>query len=273
MKIKDFISKYIQTYPSLFKSNNYEESKLKVLNHAFFVIGNGIELSETENPKEGGYLVSPKYREDKKTGNRIRIVDIPYGLEKFDDIPSDYFETHIFGILSLHNPLEIKTNKCNMGGYDCIIRFDKETVKNDFFYPTLYEIINDKPFTPYPFSVDFSFVCKIFYKQIFIQEDWMNELVILCKRTLDFFEDNDQVKNDTCYPNDNKIKNNYKRLKEVFEKDGEKGVYNLRKELHYPASYKKPTLKEVRANEIELFNNYKSEKIIFLKQFLSVYSK
>ena len=55
MKVKDYISKSIQEYPSLYKAATYEESKLLVMNHVFFTNGNGIEFAETENPKEGGY--------------------------------------------------------------------------------------------------------------------------------------------------------------------------------------------------------------------------
>lgn len=66
MKIADYISKCIQLYPTLYKDIDYNKSKLKVLNHIFFTIGNGMEMAKTKNPNEGGYVVDPKYKKIKK---------------------------------------------------------------------------------------------------------------------------------------------------------------------------------------------------------------
>ena len=65
MKIADYISKSIQEYPLMYKDVDYEKSKLKVLNHIFFTNGNGLEMAETENPEDGGYVVRPKHKKDK----------------------------------------------------------------------------------------------------------------------------------------------------------------------------------------------------------------
>lgn len=86
MKIADEISKNIHEYPNLFKKVDYETSKLEVLNHLFFTIGNGYEFAYTENPNEGGYLIEPKYKGD------IRVFDKPYGVLKYKELPNNYFK-------------------------------------------------------------------------------------------------------------------------------------------------------------------------------------
>ena len=154
MKIKDFISRSIQNYPTLYKSDNYFNSKLKVLSHIFFSIGNGYEVAETNTPEEGGYVVEPKCKRNKETDDWDRIKDKPYGKDKYKKLPKDYFESVMYYVSGIETPIEVIHN------YDYVYyRFDKKIKECDFFYkPSLVEVINDRSFSPYPFSKGFSLI-------------------------------------------------------------------------------------------------------------------
>lgn len=80
MKVVDHVNKAINTYPSLYIYDTYEDSAFAVLHHCFIVLGNGIEWAYTGDSKTGGYLVQPRYR--KRRGEWERIKDEPYGKEK-----------------------------------------------------------------------------------------------------------------------------------------------------------------------------------------------
>lgn len=266
MKIKDYISKSIQTYPSLFKSNNYEESKLKVLNQIFFVIGNGMEMAWTENPAEGGYVTEPKMKKDRKKDEWVRIYDKPYGKEKFKPIPDSYFEDVVFYVSSESSALEILTN---CGGYRFLARFDKQTAVNKYFSPRLVEAKADDAFYPYPFSKGNSIACDVFYNKLFLQDDWKEELFFLCRRTLQFFEDEEQLKNDFYFPNEKRINRDIRHFNEVFSKEGSVGVQRLRKLWDYDYLDIVPTYEEIKTKKWVEFENYKIKQVEFLKAFLS----
>jgi len=164
MKVSDYIAESIMEWPSLFKSMDYDQSKLKVLNQIFFVIGNGLDFAQTGDEKTGGYVVSPRHR--KKNGRYIRIKDKPYGVETHSCLPEGYFETKIY-------------ETRDYGIVEQCARYG---------------------FSPYPFSKDYSLACKVYYNDVKLQPDWMEELVILCKETLRFFNSEEDVKGYTYYP-------------------------------------------------------------------------
>lgn len=166
MKISDYIAKSIMKYPSLYKSVDYEQSKLKVLNYIFFVSAS--EVADTGDESTGGYVVEPRYMED-INGDYIRLKDEPYGLETHPELPEDYFQTKIY----------------ETRDYGVIEQFSK------------YQ------FKPYPFSKGFSLACDVYYEDVKLQQDWMVELVFLCKETLKFFNSDEDVKRDVYHP-DNK---------------------------------------------------------------------
>jgi hypothetical protein len=79
MKFDHFISKQLQSSDA-FVANSYELSRLLVLNHAFFVVGTGLEISDC-----GLYITQPEWREGGK------MPSLPYGEEKTPTPPKGYF--------------------------------------------------------------------------------------------------------------------------------------------------------------------------------------
>ena len=270
MKIKDFISKSIQTYPSLYKSENYEKSKLKVLDHIFFTIGNGLELAWTENPIDGGFVVEPKSKKNKKTDEWERLYDKPYGQETFKVLPESYFEDVVFYITAENKALEITSKKDLYGGYGCLARFDNKTGNDKYFSPKLVEAKCNNLFSPYPFSKGFSIGCDIFYEKLFIQNDWKDELVFLCQKTLDFFEEESQYKIDCYYPDEKSINRHVQYFKDTFIKEGVVGLQELRKLWGYNDSDILPNFQEIETRKWQSFENHKTTQIEFLKAFLAV---
>ena len=271
MKVSDYISKSIQEYPSLYKDVDYEKSKLKVLCQAFFTIGNGLEFADTENTLEGGYVVDPKMKKDKR-GEWIRIKDKPYGTEKYKPLPEGYFDSVVYYVYAAARPLDTIYKKDK---YDdnILFRYSKKVATQEFMEPKLYKAESLYPFHPYPFSKDFSLACDVYYKNIFLQEDWMKELIFLCKRTLEFFIDPEQYKLDSYYPSEASIIKDFKYFQETFKRDGAKGVKNLRKTWVYSPSGECPTMEEVYARKKEAFDNYHKRQISFLKKFLKKFYK
>jgi hypothetical protein len=238
MKVIDFISKSIQEYPSLWKDKDYQSSKLKVLDHVFFTIGNGFELAETGNPETGGYAVEPKFKKNKKTDEWVRLIDKPYGKEKASPLPNGYFESTVF--------------------------YESNGKK--------YTANSLHSFSPYPFSKDFSIVCDVFYDDVFLQQDWMQELVILCERTLEYFQDENQYKHDTYYPTGNKIQSNVRYFEKCFVENGQEGLKELRKIWGYEPKSTVPDFDEVQNRKNDSWNKFHKKQVDFLQLFLKKYS-
>ena len=269
MKIKDFISRSIQNYPTLYKCDNYYNSKLNVLNHIFFVIGNGYDVADTEIPEQGGYVVEAKSKRNKKTDAYIRIKDKPYGKEKYKELPADYFDTIIYKISSPKSPIEIINN----GRDDVYYRYDKEIEDcEDFYKPKLRKVINNHSFTPYPFSENYSLICDIYYKNVFMQQDWIDESIILCKETLKYFLNEESYKKNTYYPTENNIKIDLKQFQERFNQGVKEGK-ELRKIWSYKDSDKCPDIDEINNRKLESWTNFHKTQIDFLNNYLKRFDK
>ena len=230
MKVKDYISQSIKEFPSLYKDVDYEQSKLKVLCHIFFTIGNGLELAETENPKEGGYVVEPQYDVDRKTDEYIRIEDEPYGEDDCKPLPDGYFDDNSHSMY-IH------------------------------------------PFSPYPFSKGYSLVCDVFYNDAFLQDDWMEECVILCRRTLEYFNDNTQYNRDSYFPNESQISSDVHYFKQRFDKGGLKGLNGLQKTWGYEVKDSVPDYEEVETRKNKTWDEFHKKQLDFLTKFLTKYDK
>lgn len=267
MKIKDYISKSIQEYPSLYKDVDYEKSKLKVLNQIFFVIGNGLSMAHTDNPKEGGYVVEPKHKKDKETGEYIRRTDKPYGKEKFKAIPKGYFENVVYYVYSGGgSPLETTFRK-DEGGGKAYFRYDKEDIENEYNKPKIYEAKSLHSFSPYPIS-NYSLIHEVLYKDVFLQEDWMQELIILSKKTLEYFNDENQYKENSYYPSKRAIENDVKVFKKRFKEGGLKGLNGLQKTWDYEVKDSIPDYVEVEARKNDVWEKFYTEQLEILYGFL-----
>ena len=271
MKIVDHISRSIQEYPTLYKDIDYEKSKLKVLNHIFFTNGNGLEIAYCENPNDGGYVVEPKYIIDKKTGDQIRIKDIPYGKEKFRAISNEYFENIVYYVFaSGERPIKTVYRKEKYGYIRVYFQYNKK-VDSKFKEPKLYKAESLGLFSPYPLS-KYSIACEIFDNDMFLQKDWMLELIILIKRTLEYFNDENQYRNNDYYPSENKIKQELIIFNDRFKKNGLEGVNDVRKIWGYDVKETLPDYEEIKINKNKSWEIFREGQLEFLYKFLEKYN-
>src|SRR6185503_18150433 len=84
MNMEDFVFSSIYNYPSLYYSSSFEESKIRVLDHVFLVIGNGIEFIP-EDGSFGPWCDKENYAAvDSDSKNRILRGDKLARLSKLD---------------------------------------------------------------------------------------------------------------------------------------------------------------------------------------------
>lgn len=238
MKISDFYIKKIQEYPTLYKDVDFEKSILKMLNQIFFTIGNGLELAETENLADGGYVVESKYKKDKKTDEWVRVYDKPYGKEKFKKIPNGYFDSVVLYVSSCNQPLEIIKRK---DGGRIYFRYCKEA-NNPFNTPKLCRAESFEAFSPYPICKTSSLACDILYNDLFLQDDWLKELVVLCKRTLEYYTDINQYKTHTFYPTETKINKKVREFEKLLIDAGLDNLNSMQLKLGYVVKNTPPRL-------------------------------
>jgi len=269
MKIADYISKSIQEYPLMYKDVDYEKSKLKVLNHIFFTNGNGLEMAETENPEDGGYVVHPKHKKD-KFGDWERIKDKPYCAVKYKKIPDGYFKSVVYYVYGSGRPLETIHRKDDCGGSNTLFRYEK--TDKEYQKPSLYEAESRSNFSPYPLSKGYALGCDGFYGGQFLQDDWMAELVILCERTLEYFNNHEYLDH-VYYPSDGRVGNDLRAFNEKFEKSGIKGVNELRKIWGYEPKETPVDRDEVLEQKKKSWEKFKNEQFDFLTKFLKKYKK
>lgn len=263
MKIKDFISKSIQEYPLLYKDVDYEKSKLKVLDHVFFSYGNGLKLAYTGNKNNNGYVVEPKYK-DTKNGY-VRIKDKPYGEDTYKELPSDYFDSVVYYINASEYALEIS----NLDSDRIYYRYSKDVLENSFLQPKLYKAQSLQAFSPHPFC-EYSIIHYV-YKGAKLQSDWLEELIVLCERTLEYFNDENQYSKDSYYPSEHEIKCEIKHFEEKNRNKGSKGVKELRELWRYNESNDIPTYEEVFNKKLLGWEDYRNDKIKYLNKFLTKY--
>mgnify|MGYP000864016074 FL=1 len=271
MKVKDFISKCIQEYPSLYKDVDYEKSKLKVLNHVFFTIGNGLEMAETGDPLQGGYVVTPRYKKDKVTCDWVRVKDAPYGVKKYKSLPDNYFDSIVYYVYAGSRPLDAVAKKNMFNSYDVYIRYDKKA-DNEFDKPRLHVTESTNAFSPHSISKYYSIACNVFYNELFLQDDWMEELVLLCKRTFEYFKDEEQYKNNTHYPSDFSILGDVDYFKSKFEKQGLEGLNKLQEIWGYEIKETIPNYSEVEARHKKSWEDFHSRQLKFLTEFLDKFA-
>ena len=267
MKIEDYISKSIQEYPSLYKDVDYEKSKLHVLDHIFFTVGNGLEMADTENINEGGYVVDPISKKD-RNGNWFRIKDKPYGQETYRKIPNDYFDSIVYYAYSNERPIEVTTKKDNT----VYFRYSKK-VNSIFNEPKLYKAENKNPFSPYPISKNFSIACEIYDNNLFIQKDWLDELVFLCEKTLEYFNDETQYVKNSYFPSESKINKTLNSFKKKLEDDGLDGLNNLQEIWGYEKTPSVPSINEITIKHNTNWGTFKTNQIEILTNLINKYKQ
>ena len=212
MKAEDFISEKIQTYPMLYKDIDYEKSKLRVLKHAFFTCGNGLDLAKTTDQTKGGYLVEPNYKMNEKTDEYYRTKDKYYGKIKYRPLPEGYFESTIYYMYGDMLPTEVFFKEGVERADKLYLRYDK---LSDGFPERLAWMItkNTNPITSFNIS-SYSIAYQIYKKKAFLQKDWVEALIFLCNKALEYYEDENQYKFDDMYPKKGNIQvvSNHKKI-------------------------------------------------------------
>jgi hypothetical protein len=263
MKIADYISKQIQKHPSLYKDVDYEKSKLKVLNHTFFTIGSGLYTAYTEKPEEGGYITEHIYK--KKKDGYAQFYNKPYGKEKYKSIPKGYFDSKVYMIYSVCSPIEI-----SQSGDWVYLRHSNNVTAGEL---RILEAKVDYHFSPYPFSNKNSLISQIINGDVFLQEDWMKELILLCEKTLEYFDDVNQYQHDIYYPSEMRIQNDIDIFTNRLELGSVSALNNLQNLWGYEVKETIPSYDEIKLRKTKSWDKYKSEKIKILSEFLDKFKK
>jgi hypothetical protein len=108
----------------------------------------------------------------------------------------------------------------------------------------------------------------VLYDNVFLQDDWMAELVLLCRRALDYYTDESQFKNNLHYPSDVRIRIEVAYFQRQMEKFGIEEVIKLREIWGYEPIDSVPEYSEVESRKIQVWNAFHKEQISILTEFL-----
>jgi hypothetical protein len=265
MKVADFISQQIQTMPSFYKSRDYEQSKLKVLDNAFFY-PTGKVLALTEKMLDGGYVTEEKFT--KKKGKRVRALDKPYGTEKFKALPKKYFECDVYQVDSDEKPIDFVVQESATFGLNVYARFWKDP--NNHIVPKLKLCFSEYEFAPFHGTKTCKSIAnQVHYEKAFLQNDWLKELIFLCQYSLNFYHDPEAVKRSFWFPKEHKVAMKKQVFQDAFDKKGAKGVEELQKLWQYPVTGIIPTDEELYGQQLQIFEKHKTDEIAFLTDFLA----
>lgn len=245
MKVADYISKSIQEYPLLYKDSNYEKSKLEVLNHVFFTTGNGLKVAMTKNPKEGGYITIPIMEpvNDDEECDYVRVFDKPYGKETYPPLPENYFENPIYTIHSFGEPVAL------IPRHDTFeVQYKKEDIER-YGTPRVLECKSNFPFVPYSFDLRFNncILSSIIEDKITLQQDWIDALIFLCEKTIEYFNDYELAKNDYEYPTNRVIKLRMRDYEDALKERGSKSLKEMRFSNGHEIKDTLPSYEEVKS--------------------------
>ena len=189
MKLEDYIYKSLLEYPSLYLCNNYEDSKMLVLNHLFLVNGNGMDWAISKGGNHEGYLVEDKYKKT-KDDEWIRLPDKPYGkpviknklsfIELLEKYKNEYLEDSKYKSIREFNariPERIKI----------LIREQKLKDMENGNYLQKFE-----EHTPYPFASEYWPYAEIDIN--LIKPDWREGMLQCFEWALNFYTDKETNK-------------------------------------------------------------------------------
>ena len=113
----------------------------------------------------------------------------------------------------------------------------------------------------------------MYYNNEFMQPDWIEESIILCKETLKYFYNEDLYKKDSYYPTENSIKVDLKHFQKREKEGGEKGIKELRKIWCYKDSEICPDIEEITNRKWKSWTEFHNRQIDFLNNFLKKFDK
>lgn len=196
MKLNEAIAKSIKRYPLLYRDLDYQKSRIKVLGHYFFTLGNGMAWWD-------GYLTDHcemEYRSGK--GGWVGTGGKKYGEETYKGkFSKDYF-----------------TSNKIVGPEDK----QRHSFRKSMKLPPVTNEFSRYPWTPYPVSD----VLEPFHKYFVpdnIQNDWLEGANEIVQYALQFWADEkfycaDHYYQDIGYPVDYKKPNGKKYSKKGFQK-------------------------------------------------------
>ena len=288
MYLEDYIKKSIYEYPSLYKCNTYEDSRIRVLSHIFFSNGNGLDFAHTKDKAKGGYVVDDA-RYHTRHGDHIRTFDQPYGKVKFDVnlVDDQYFLDKIFYIsigfeqrdayvshVAVMKESYSRKVRANIRVTGLAEPEQEEGDDDNAEYRrlrrrlmqdvSLTESKCDSDFSP-SFSEGYNMLEKVWKGENFLQHDWMDGAIELVKRTLEFFKDPEQVVKHHYFPKESDVNRDKKTFDERLEKEGQSGVDKLRKIWGYEEG---ETIEEHKNRQ---WKDIEKRSVEFLEKFLKVY--
>lgn len=201
----------ISNYPSLYKNIDYKTSKLLILDHLFFVTGNGYYWKD-------GCLQDAYTKESQKVVTQL---------------PEDYFNYKLYMITISDAELKItleELQKISVYTYVCSKEYNKiriyyhsDTIEmakeihalydmeNSHSY--VYELCYKHPLDPYPLS-DYSALVRI-SEGIFEnpRSDWIDGCTEIAYRARDYYLDPEQYRNHMYYKDLSKNINGFNKYK------------------------------------------------------------
>lgn len=240
MNLLNHIHDVIRRYPTLYKTDNCENSEILVLNHLFLVIGNGYEWYD-------GYLTD-KYEEAK-----------PYGQDNPDLLPADYFD-HIETKLELVDPAMVE--------FFNELGVDRGFIKKNGKYYREVEQCARNPFThafgrlsPYPVSKRYSALITMPKE---VRPDWLAGAMKIAKASLNYYHDEEVVKDHTYYPSEARIAS----TKRDFKKWWSEG----REQLIKSFCLTEEVMADIEGHCWRNWYKYQKEQIEILEGFLEKHS-
>lgn len=179
MTVHNYIVDSLINLPSLYKDVDWEKSKMKILNHVFLVIGNGVEIAISKNGSQG-YFTKPNFY--KKGETHIRKLDKNYNNKSNLKLPKNFFDRKVYYVSCTYEKL---------GSRDKYWIQSEDNHNEDFhqkyLLPKPVEANSTYDFQPYPIS-EYSAVIKCVKNNVFLQDDWKQAGIDLCHHVIDYYE-------------------------------------------------------------------------------------
>ena len=92
-------------------------------------------------------------------------------------------------------------------------------------------------------------------------------------RTLEYFNNENEYKNNSYYPSKTNVERDLRQFEETFNEEGVKGVKRLRKLWGYKEGNDVPNYSEAELKIDNCWKDFRKKQISFLEKFLLKYEK
>ena len=246
MKLIDYVKQSLHQFPTLYLYPDFESSYIRILDHTFGTLGNGLDWANTRNPRKGGYLCEKEFK--KYNGEFVRKYNKNYGVEIYDFDMEEFFKNQVVCVY------EMNTMKDKFVG---TLQEYESHEKNSYWEANLFRVEDDWKISDM-FSINYN-VCltnsrktsnrekdfafynwspyPYFKKQYscfwqdgseYIQEDWKVGALYYLNECEKFFRDEERVKLFCYYPKPKELE---KHILEDIEA-GKYGSENINEEVN-----------------------------------------